>query len=393
MARDPDPPELEIQLMPDTTASRPVVAEPSPGDREATRGHRPSRWLLLCVVAIVAALVVTSLVLRATDSEDSASPTTLRGEPNASTIAIGSTVRTPTPTMLGAKPTGLSLWTFDADSRLQVLDLDSGQQRNVGVPGDRELIALSGETLVIWGANSAHVIDTNGETLRRRLGDSNQRPIPMTGTGQLWVLSGDMPRRWQLHHPDGGLITEVPHDPFGGFVHFNERAVLLTTGFGTSRFDIQTRQTELITTTNVIAASGGAMIGRRCSGDLCTLTAIDVETRRERLLRADLPVNELPDAMLSPDGRHLALAYKSASTGRFVEIFDVADARAAWRSQVGLSYSGDGPAWSWSPDSTLLFVAMSEQHVIAVSVRAQPLTHTDLALTIKPYHGLAATQR
>ena len=368
MARDPDPPELDIELIPDTATSRPVVAEPGPADREPSHGRRHSRWLLASVVAIVAALAVTWLAMGDTDSEDD-------------------------PNLFGPNPTGLLLWTFDADSRLQVLDLDSRQLRSVGVPGDHDLIALSSETLVIWGDNSAHVIDTTGATLRRRLGDSHQHPIAMTGTGQLWVLSGDMPRRWQLHHPDAGLITEVPYDPFGRLVHFSERAVLLTSGPGTSLFDIITRQTQVVSSTPIIAAGGGSMIGLRCSGDLCTLSAIDVETGRERQLRADLSVRELPDTTLSPDGRHLAIAHKSAASGRFVEIIDVAAARTAWRSPVGLSYSGDGPAWSWSPDSTRFFVAMSEQRVIAVNVLAQPLAHTDLALTLKPYHGIVVTHR
>jgi WD40 repeat protein len=176
-------------------------------------------------------------------------------------------------------------------------------------------------------------------------------------------------------------------------VPYSSRISLLVSRDGTSSFDLVTRETQPLTKTQVVAAGGGTLIGRACAGDRCTLSAIDFETRNERALRVDVPIDDLRDVLLSPNGRYLALSRKSAGHGRFVEIVDVATALAYWHSPDGVSFTGAGPAWSWSPDSTRFFVTMSAQRVIAVDVREYPFRTIDIEMPHTPFHGIAVTAR
>jgi hypothetical protein len=398
MARERDGPELEIELLPDRMVPpRAFDANSVPPDRGSPRARRHARWLVVSVVAIVTALVVTSLVIDDSEDAGDAAPATTEvlAVPSiaAPATTVPTTARTPTPNLLGAGPTGLSLWSFDASFRLQILDLDTGVLRSFGVTGDSDIDALGRETVVIWGfQDGTRVVDSTGATLRRFSGFP-ARPVAVVGTGMVWVMTSGPERRWQLHHPDGGLIAELPHDPLAQIVHYSDRAVLVVTPTGTSLFDIFTRESEFVTTTPVVAAHGPSMIGRRCSGDRCELSVIDIESRRERTLRADVPIDDVRDWALSPDGRHFAISRKSAGQGRFVEIIDVATALASWRSPDGISFAGLGPAWAWSLDSTRFFVTMSSERVIAVDARSHPFAQTDIALTLTPLHGLAVTNR
>jgi hypothetical protein len=390
--RDGDLPELEIELIPATSRSNTPANSQSPAARTGSKHRRRAPWLLACVVAIIVAIVVTSLATDDADTDDEAAPTTTaRIEPLITVVPT--TTRTSSPNMLGANPTGLSLWSFDPSFRLQILDLDTGMTRRFEVTGDGDIVALGRETAVIWGfQDGTRVVDNAGATLRRFRGFP-ARPVAVLGTDTLWVLVDQPERRWQLHHPDGGLIAEMPYDPTAQLVHFRERMVLVVTRAGTSSYDTVTKQTQFLTTTPVIAAGGGTMIGLRCNGDRCVLSAIDVESRRERTFETHVPIDDVRDWALSPDGRYLAISRKASGQGRFAQIIDVATSLTVWNSPDGISFAGFGPAWSWSPDSTRFFVTMSSQRVIAVDVRSQPFTQTDIAIPLTPLHGIAVTAR
>ena len=205
--------------------------------------------------------------------------------------------------------------------------------------------------------------------------------------------TNDFPRGWQLHRPGAGILVDLPADAATSVVQYSTRISLLVTNEGTSSFDIVNQQTQLLTASAVIAAGGRWMIGRACTGDRCTLTAIDFETSSERVLRTGVSLLDLRAPALSPDGRYFALTGKSPESGRYAEIIDVATSLAAWRSPDGVSFAGVGPAWSWSPDSTRFFVTMSASHVIAVDVRERPFRQTDIAMPHTPLYGIAVTLR
>lgn len=392
MPRDGDLPDLEIELIPATSRSKTPANSHSPATRTGSNHRRRGRWLLASVVATIAVIVVTSLAADDSDTdEDVSPPTTARFEPRIT--AVPTTVRTSTPNMLGANPTGLSLWSFDREFRMQILDLDTGSLRSFDVIGDNDIVALGRETVLIFGFREAtRVVDGAGATLRRFSGFP-ARPVAVLGTGMVWVMTGGPDRRWQLQHPDAGLMAEIPHDPVAQLVHFSERLVLVVTSAGTSVYDVIAKRTDHLTATPVIASGGGSMIGLRCDGGRCVLSAIDFESRQERILRADHPVDDVRDWALSPDGRYLAISRKASGQGRFVQMIDVATSLTVWNSPDGISFAGLGPAWSWSPDSTRFFVTMSTERVIAVDVRSQPFTQTDIAIPLTPLHGIAVTAR
>ena len=74
-------------------------------------------------------------------------------------------------------------------------------------------------------------------------------------------------------------------------------------------------------------------------------------------------------------------------------MIDVATSMAVWHSADGVSFTGVGPAWSWSPSSDYFFVTMSASQVIAVDVRPRPFRQTVIGLPHTPYHGIAVTLR
>jgi hypothetical protein len=210
------------------------------------------------------------------------------------------------------------------------------------------------------------------------------------GAASIWVRGDGQPRRWELHDRQG-VIDTLPPESAEFLVPLDERTMLLVDRTGTSAFDRSARTTTIVTTTPVIAVGGSTMIGRRCNGERCVLSAIDVGSRQERTLRTDHPVEDLRNWVLSPDGRYLAISRKAAGQGRFAQIIDVATSLVVWNSPDGISFAGLGPAWSWSPDATRFFVTMSTERVIAVDVRSQPFTQTDIAIPLVPLHGIAVT--
>jgi hypothetical protein len=287
----------------------------------------------------------------------------------------------------------LLLWTFDSDSRLQVLDLDSGQLRALGPRGGSALYPLL-RHVVVGDFGLARVVSSTGEILSETsLGFG--LPVVVHDTQLLWTLSDTVPRRWQQRAVDGTLVDEIPLDASISYslLPYRDRAVLLVSINGTSLFDLVTRQQRLITPTRVVAAEGPTLIGRACSAERCTLTVIDADTGRERVLVSDLSINDASNATLSPDGRYLAITRKAVDSGRHALVIDVATAATLLQTSAGISFGGGGPAWSWSPDSSWLFITMSAQQVIAVNSRGGVFTQIDIALPLTPLHGIAVTRR
>jgi len=129
------------------------------------------------------------------------------------------------------------------------------------------------------------------------------------------------------------------------------------------------------------------MIGRTCTDQRCTFTVIDTETRKERVLLSDVPVDDARNAMLSPDGDYLAISRADPAVGRRGEIVAVSTGATLWQSPVAAS----APlSWSWSPDSRWLFLTTSDRQVLVVDMRA-PWVRTAITLPVAPLHGLAVT--
>jgi hypothetical protein len=385
--RDRDLPALDIDLEP----ARPAMGTrdrhaPQQKPRPA-RGSRRRR-LTIGVAALVAVTVLIGVSTLDGRSKPEAAPMVPDAVPAATTAPP--TIRTATPGVLGETNTNLLLWTFDSDSRLQVLDLDSGQLRTLGPGGGSALYPLWRQ-VVIADFGSARVVSVTGETLSEILGFG--LPVVVHDTQLLWTLSDPFPRRWQQHFVDGTLTRDIPVDSNTSLFPYSDRAVLLVSPTGTSLFDLVTRQQRPITPTQVVAAEGPTLIGRACTAERCTLTAIDADTGRERVLVSDLSINDAVNATLSPDGRYLAITRKAVESGRHALVIDVATAATLLQTSAGISFGGGGPAWSWSPDSSWLFITMSAQQVIAVNARGGVFTQIDIALPLTPLHGIAVTRR
>jgi hypothetical protein len=284
----------------------------------------------------------------------------------------------------------LLLWSFDNESKLQVLDLDSGQLRPLGPRGGAALYPLKRQ-VVIADFGGAHVVSATGEPLTEIQGFG--LPIAVDDTQLLWTLSDAFPRQWQQHFVDGTLVREIPVGANTSLLPYSDRAVLLVSATGTSLFDLITQQQRLITPTRVVASKGPTLIGRACLAERCTLTVIDADTGGERVLVSDLSINDANNATLSPDGRYLAITRQAVDSGRHALVVDVATAATLLQTSAGISFAGGGPAWSWSPDSSWLFVTMSAQQVVAVNARGGVFTQVDIALSLTPLHGIAVTHR
>ena len=342
--------------------------------------------MVLAAVAIAAAIVIASLGVVGDEADPQAaapSPT-----PSSAPVAAPTTGRTPIPNILGAASTSLLLWSFDSQSRLQVLDLDSGELRPLGPKGGYALLPLLRNVVIFDGDNGSSVVSAIGATSTENLGPG-AFPIVERDSRKLWVLSDDVPRRWQLRAVDGTILDVLPFESNVAPVAFSSRAVMLVSIQGTWLFDLVTREQQMLTSARVIAAGGPNLISRSCSGQLCTFTVIDIETRRERVLLRDLPVDDANNASLSPDGAYLAITAKTPEASRHAEIVSVSTGMTVWKSPAGAYSSG---AWSWSPDSKWLFVTMSGRQVLAVRARG-PWAETAIPLSLIPLHGIAVTYR
>ncbi|HUP75795.1 MAG TPA: hypothetical protein VM282_22360 [Acidimicrobiales bacterium] len=157
---------------------------------------------------------------------------------------------------------------------------------------------------------------------------------------------------------------------------------------GTSIYYLVGGHQILLTSAHAFSAGGNIILTRSCTERVCSLTVIDIETRYERVLLSDVPLDDAANAPLSPDRAYLAITNKGDG-GRHSEIVAVDNGTTVWKSPVGAYGSG---AWSWSPDSKWFFVAMSGLQVLAVSMR-NPSAHTEIPLSFTPLHGLAITYR
>ena len=340
--------------------------------------------------AVLVAMTILLIVSMLDEgSKPRSAPIVPEAAPASTTAPV--TIRTATPGVLGEANTDLLLWTFDSDSRLQVLDLDSGQLRTLGPRGGSAVFPLLRQVVIGNYGGRSLVVSVTGEILTEVAGFG--LPVVVRDTQLLWTLSEAFPRRWQQRAVDGTFRDEIPVDTIFSLLPFSDRTVLLVSTTGTSLFDLVTRQQRPITPTQVVAAAGPTLIGRACSAERCTLTVIDADTGGERALIADLSISDAVNATLSPNGRYLAITRKAAETGRHAQVIDVATAATLWKSAPGISFAEAGPAWSWSPNSTWLFVTMSAQQVVALKIGNDRFTPIEIALPLTPLHGIAVTRR
>jgi hypothetical protein len=378
--RDDELPELVVVVQP---------ASPS-GERVHARGDRRPFWtrrrrrLTSAIAGAAAAVVLVVLSLAVDDSEPETATPTL---PTAS-LTAPTTLRPPTPSLLGAEPTNLLLWSFDGESHLQILDLDSGELRRFDVRGGLALFALRRNVAVFNGDDGAKIVSAAGATSSDGLGPGVY-PVVDRDADAVWVLADDTPRRWQRRGIDGAVLDELPFDGSFSVVPYAERSVLLVSAGGTALFDLVTRDRQALTPSMVIAASGSTLIGRSCNQQSCSLTVFDMETRRERALLTDVPIDDANNATLSPTGDYLAITRRGVE-GRRAEIVATSTGVTRWRSPIGAYGSS---AWSWSPDAKWFFVAMSGERAIAVNTSGGAWTQREVPLSFTPLHGIAVTYR
>ena len=321
-------------------------------------------------------------------SDDKPDPEAETPAPTSAPTAAPTTLRTLGPNVLGTESTRLLLWSFDNQYRLQVVDLDSGEVRPLGVRGGFALFPLYRNVVMFDGDNGSSIISAIGATSASQLG-KGVYPVVERDLHKLWVYSNDAPRQWQERAIDGTILDVLPFDTSFSVVAYNEQAVLLVSAEATSLFDLATRQRQFLTPTPVIAAGGQNMIGRTCAGQRCTFSVIDTETRKERVLLSDVPVDDARNAMLSPDGDYLAISRIDSVVGRRGEIVTVSNGATQWQSPV----AAVAPiSWSWSPDSRWLILATSDKQALAVDMRA-PWVRTEISLPLAPFQGLAVTYR
>lgn len=382
MKRDRWLPELEIELQPLQPALR--APEGGEGPQPQPVGHRTRRQLVIAVAAVVAAgALIATMVLDDSDPER-VTPTTAPTSVPATRILL--------PGILGRASTGLLLWSIDTQSRLQVLDLDSGELRVLGNRSGLAMFGLSREIVLFDGDSGSRVVNASGQTITAELG-RGVMPVAVRDSQTLWVLAEERPRRWQKRSTDGTLLDELPFDGSVWLTPHGTNAVLLSSLNGTSLFDLDTRQQKPITPTRVIAAGGYNLIGQTCSGERCTLTVIDADFRVERVLLADISAADANTALLSPDGRYLAIAPQASGADRRAEIIDVATAKTVWQRPASMFFSGSGPAWSWSPDSTWLFVKVAAERMLAIDMRSHPFSQYEIGLPLAAGQDIAVTRR
>ncbi|MEO5841734.1 MAG: hypothetical protein ABIQ73_16660 [Acidimicrobiales bacterium] len=337
-------------------------------------------------IIAVAAIAVVALSLAGGDDTDPDAVTPAPTSLPASPVQPAKILALP-PNILGPQATRLLMWSFDNQSRLQVLDLDSGELTPLGVRGGFALFPLFRNVVVFDGDNGSSVVSAIGATSTEQLG-KGVYPVVEREARTLWVLSNDAPRRWQKRAIDGTILDVLPFEANFSVVHYNDHAVLLVSADGTSLFDLNTRQREFLTTTRVFAAAGPNLLGRTCGDRSCTFTVIDIETGRERAFLSDVLLDEASTATVSPDGDLLAISRTSAF-GRRAEIVRVSSGATQWQSPDIVVSS---TAWSWSPDSRWLFVETSAEVVSVVDMRA-PWVQAEIPLSRMPLHGLAVTYR
>jgi dipeptidyl aminopeptidase/acylaminoacyl peptidase len=112
----------------------------------------------------------------------------------------------------------------------------------------------------------------------------------------------------------------------------------------------------------------------------------------ERPLVPSIPGADAANASISPTGTFVAVTHKAVGQGRYAQIFSVTTGAEVWRSPDGISFTGIGPAWSWSPDGRWLFVTMSADEIIAARTDGL-LPDARIKLTTAPLDGIAVTYR
>ena len=336
------------------------------------------------VAALLIVLVALNVAIDDDAERDGATPASTTPPITLATTSV----RTPTPDILGTGTTNMLLWTFDDHSQLQTLDLDSGEMRPLGVRGGVALFPMYRNVVVFYGDNGSSIVSAIGATSAEDLG-GGVYPVIERGGRRLWTLAEDPPRRWQRRNIDGTITAVLPFDTSVGLLPFSDDSVLLISREGTSLYYVNGGHQLLVTPTRAVSAGGNILLGRSCNERLCNLTVIDMYSRIERVLLSDVPIDHANSATLSPDGTYLAITRQQSEAGRHAEVIAVNNGTTVWKSPIG-AY---GPsAWSWSPESKTFFVTMSGRLILAIGMR-NPSAQIEIPLTFTPLSGIAVTYR
>ena len=130
MKRDRESPALEIELQPIAPAIGSVTHRGALPPAPAPDRRRRRFTVAGLIVAAIAVFVTLSAL-----GDDKPDPEAETATPTSAPTAAPTTLRTLGPNVLGTASTRLLLWSFDSQYRLQVVDLDSGEVRPLGVRG------------------------------------------------------------------------------------------------------------------------------------------------------------------------------------------------------------------------------------------------------------------
>src|SRR4029453_11085713 len=113
----------------------------------------------ITIAAVIGGVVILFVALSAIGDDD---PDPDAVTPAPAPTSAPTTLRTLGPNILGTDSTGLLLWTFASQYRLQVLDLDSGELRPLGVRGGFALFPLYRNVVVFDGDNGSSIVSPVG---------------------------------------------------------------------------------------------------------------------------------------------------------------------------------------------------------------------------------------
>ncbi|HEV8297807.1 MAG TPA: hypothetical protein VGQ20_10935 [Acidimicrobiales bacterium] len=298
------------------------------------------------------------------------------------------------PDVLGDGGHEFVLWAFDEYSQLMRIDLETGNIRRFDwQKGGLATFGMYRTIAVFRGDGGTDIIDASGSTTAKGLG-AGVAPIVDQSAQSLWTLGNDLPRTWQAMFVDGTVIQRLPIGPAEGVVPipFENRELLIRSRDGTVILDLSTGERRPLTATQVVSVGLGTALSRSCSSGECALSTIDLRTGVERPLVPSIPGADAANASISPTGTFVAVTHKAVGQGRYAQIFSVTTGAEVWRSPDGISFTGIGPAWSWSPDGRWLFVTMSADEIIAARTDGL-LPDARIKLTTAPLDGIAVTYR
>jgi len=326
--------------------------------RNRGRSHRD-----LLVVALAVALLVAGLVFAGRDSKresadagtsTSTTSTTPRSTSTTTTTTIATTTTTTTlpPLQLGER-TGVRLL-LSGDRGVSLLDLDTGELRDVPLPGSSQLIARDGG-VVVQGPSGVdfYLSPFTGEYVE--LSDARDVSVlPAIEQDRVWIASYGPARQTVREVDTAGNVTVGPFDlPAGGGIVglVNDGIVGFTHG-SIYVFDRDGR-TRRLGYGDVVAAGGDHVVATTCDEGLhCGLTVFDVVSGATRSLGDVASEDGYPQGIVSPDGTTAAL-YTVVNGSTRLRVLDLSSGDS---TTLPPTVSNNGPAaLAYSADSRWIF--------------------------------------